>query len=734
MAAPVILVEATSRHAASGAPVLVRLAGGGGDRPYHYGGHHWRAGIANLPRAIASLEFDGSRLGGGGVAEAMELAWSPAGKESLAEVAGLYWADAPITVRVGPEGSDLPPLIASGRALDAPVDDSGTLRIPLADQAVDLKRPLLVDRWAGTGGVDGPIEWKGQVRPRAWGRCFNVPGRPLDPAFNIWCFGDPRRPWDAFVAIRDRGVPATAEDLSLLTWQGSVEATFTALRQSAPTDGGGVLCPSLASVKWWKQPTGDLRADIRGENAGGYVETAPEIAQRIVSARSTLAFAPGAVAAAVAARPAPYGWRVDAEGMEAAAVLSEMLAGVSLSWLIESGELDFRRWDWTAPVRVARSEGVVRRRLFKPVAGRKLGFRRNQAPMARGDLAAIVLAGDVTYEDGTPVEALKPAQPGADVTSDNKAKDTAAVAGRLALDVVESLDINVEAILSEALRQDDLLQVFDARTLVEGQPVGPVFLDFKRDQVDANGVITTALQLLGAKSADGTTWILDLDTVKVSPTETIGQRLTEIGAVGEDASAAVTVLHEALVTPAGGTARSILRAEADGVFSAFSLTANGPQRLGAFKLVADEMIFVDPQGGNPVTVLRYANNRWEFSADVYARRIVAGAIDFEFEGDRQLLDPSGWRQEFPGGMIMMGGRYRQQINSQTTFSIIFPRPFPNEVLSVGAIPRVSPYSNQKDLWLQLVNDPALQGATFGTQSSRTEDQRLDGFDWWAWGR
>lgn len=398
MVAPVILVEAQPRNAEDGAAVPLRLAGLGGLYPYFYGEQHYRAGIAGLPRTIASLDFDGEQLGGGGVPQAMELRWSPAGRALLAEAASLYWADAPITVRIGPEGDAMPPIVAAGLVQDAPVEGGG-LRITLSDAAADLKKALLTDRFAGTGGIEGPVELEGIIKSRAWGRCFNVPGQLIDRAANIWCFGDPRRAWQSFVQVRDRGVALTA--VQLLAWQGSAEATFAALKGAAVADGGVIVCPSIACVKLWTQATGDLKADIEGETAGGYVETAPEIVARLVAVRSTIPIAAGALAEAAAWRPAPSGWRIDNDTTTAADAISELLGDVSLSWLLIGGQLRFRRWEWTASTRVAHSHRVTRRSTVKPVGTRKLGYRRNWSPMARGDLAAIVLAQDVAYEDGT---------------------------------------------------------------------------------------------------------------------------------------------------------------------------------------------------------------------------------------------------------------------------------------------------------------------------------------------
>ena len=412
MAANVILVEAQPRRASDGVAGTVRLAGGGAKFPYDYGGVHWSGGITGLPRSIGSLDFEGDQPGGGGVSQALALEWAPGTNDKLDTLASLIWTDAPIVVRIGPENGNraLPPIVTGGKVLDASVE-GGVLRIALADDTADLKRPLLVDRFTGEGGIEGPIEWDGMLKPRAWGRCFNVVGRPIDTANNIWCFGDPTRPWLAFDSVRDMG--AATELLSLLGWQGSAAATFAALQAAVAPPGGGVACPSIACVKWWTEPSGDLRADIRGEHAGGYVESAPEIVWRIVAARSGLGFAPGTIAAAVAARPMPFGYFEDKETVSAADAISEILGDVSISWPVVDGLIHLRPWDWSPPVIEAVSVDVRRTKLHKPVGTRRLGYRRNQAPMPRGDLAAIVLSRDVVYEDGTPLETLRPAEGGA---------------------------------------------------------------------------------------------------------------------------------------------------------------------------------------------------------------------------------------------------------------------------------------------------------------------------------
>ena len=396
MAVPVILVDAQPRSAADGTVRVVALAGGGAVLPYPPG---YRAGVAALPTISAVLEFDEQEMGGGGVPQAAALRFAPSGAVALAEVADLYWTDAMIAVRIGAEDVGAPPVVLAGTVLETTVANGG-LQIALADPATDLKRPIIVDRFGGTGGIEGPADLAGVPKARSWGRCFNVAGKLLDPAHIIYCFGDPSRRLAGFDAVRDRGALATPATLTVLAWQGSVEATFAALRAAPATQGGGVLAPDIACIKWWTEPS-DLTADLRGEVAAGYVETAAEIAERIVAARSTIPFVAGTVAATAAARPAPFGWRVEDETTTAADALSAILGDVSTSWLLVGGAITLRPWTWSAPVVRATSFAVTRRASFRPVATRKLGYRRNWHPVSRGDLAAIVLVTDVLFADGT---------------------------------------------------------------------------------------------------------------------------------------------------------------------------------------------------------------------------------------------------------------------------------------------------------------------------------------------
>jgi hypothetical protein len=707
MSAPVILVEATPRRAADAAPVTVRLAGGGASAPYFYDQQHWRAGIAGLPKTIAALNFDGQQLGGGGTSQAMELSWGAASTAALAELSALYWDDAPIVVRVGPEGQGLPPIVTRGLVGQAPVE-RGVLKIAMADNLTDLNRPLLVDRFAGTGGLEGPPEFADLIKSRAWGRCFNVPGRQIDAAHHIWCFGDPNRSWAAFDQVRDKGVAPDLAAMTLLPPGASAAATFAALQAAQVIEGGGVCCPSIACVKWWKEPSGDLHADIRGETAGGYVETAPEIVARIVADRSALAFAAGTVAGAVAARSAPFGWRVDNDSTTAAAEISELLGGVSLSWLLVDDAIIFCPWDWTAPRRVARSFAVTRKSTVKPVGSRKLGYRRNWSPMARGDLAAIVLAQDVAYADGTPVEELKPAEAGA--TNSASPNSPLGPDGKTVQQVLDDLDLNSEAIIRQLLTADQIQRYNIARTTLEGKPVGTVLLEERAERIEGLEAVANTFLLLGAISADNTAFILDINTVKATPTSSLASAFKQL--IAGDSS--ISELNEVLHGPAGDEVRAVFKLDVNGNISGIVQTNNGA--TSDFSIIANRLIFVDPNGGNPRIPFKIENGILK-ATDVEVDRFKVGSISYMGIAPNQIVGKIFYQDSWAGGIAVdqVGGASQvwQQYGT-TAKPAKVSRTLPNNaVVAVRMFVNFQRTGGDNDrTWFRLRKDGGLLGTSY----------------------
>jgi hypothetical protein len=405
---PVVLITVQPRIPGTGATATLRLAGGGGVKPYHYAGEHWRAGIASLPRFKAELKFEEGGWTGGVVPTTGTIAWAPAGKAALSELAAYHWPRAAITIQEGFEEDGAFTTRLTGKVADAPIQDQ-QLVITVADLGADLDRPLVTSRFLGTGGVEGGAEAKGRSKRRTWGRAFNIEGRVLDKANNVFEFGDLIYPWQSFEVVRDKGRDA-APALAGVAWQGSVAATLEALRTSSPAVGTAVAAPSICCVKWWTQPAGPLTADVNGEIGAGYVETVPSIAERILVA---------AAGPAVTNTAAANAWRSDVAGIHVddgesvAAVLDRLLMGVSLVWLLDpAGTVTFREITFAAPIAAIASDSVKRLRTLPPVKTRRVGYKKANRTHNDGELAAILLEAGASFIQADPPGALDSA-PGA---------------------------------------------------------------------------------------------------------------------------------------------------------------------------------------------------------------------------------------------------------------------------------------------------------------------------------
>jgi hypothetical protein len=381
----VVWITASPRIVSTGAVAPVRLAGGGEAQPYYRDGQHFRAGVAGRPRFRAALGFDENGWTGGTVPTTANLVFKPAELALLNQLAALHWKDAPIVVEAGPEGGPWT-VILTGAVDDAAIDNHA-LVLTIADLSRSLDKPVITARFAGTGGIEGGSEAKGRVKRRSWGRAFNIEGRILDKANNIYEFGDPAFPWQQWDALRDMGRDASPA-LATIAWQGSAAATLAALVSSVPAQGSGVVAPSICCAKWWTQPHGPLSADVRGEIGTGYVETVPEIAARVSAAAGGPGIANAATMAAL--RGGAAGLHIGDDSETFAQALDRLFLGVSLSWVLQpAGTIRLREWSFAAPVETLRIlQPVTRQRSFAPVKTRRVGYRKAHRIHNDGEISA----------------------------------------------------------------------------------------------------------------------------------------------------------------------------------------------------------------------------------------------------------------------------------------------------------------------------------------------------------
>ncbi len=404
----IAFIDAYPRRTDTGAEVTVRLAGGGTDMPYRRNNENYHAGVVAMPRFRAAFGFDDNGWTGGTVPTTGELGFAPGESALLTSLLAYYWRDAAISIDTGEESGPLARRL-TGTVADVVANDGQAL-LTIADPSKRLDKPLLGAGFTGEGGIEGASEATGRAKRRSWGRVYNVEGGLLDKANNIYEFGDPSKPIGAFDAVRDKG---RAGGLVVLPWQGSIAATFAALQAANAPEGGCVAAPSIACVKWWTVPAGPLTADIRGENTGGYTETAAGIVAKLLSAVDGPALAD--LAAAEALRPAPCGVHIAVSTDTVAQAIDRLLLGVSLFWVLQpDATIRIGEWAWGAPSASFQAIFLGRERQLPPVKSRKVGYRRNHRVHSDSEIsAAVILADDVTYLDGTPLEDLKPAEGGA---------------------------------------------------------------------------------------------------------------------------------------------------------------------------------------------------------------------------------------------------------------------------------------------------------------------------------
>lgn len=389
----VMRIRAWPRLAATGAAVAVYLAGGNNDAP-HYDGQHYMAGVIADPRFEASVSFTDDGWAARAVPQVGAIGWLPAEPERLDPLTAYYWRDAAIEIDRIKDGVTTRRL--TGTIAEATIKE-GRLEITCADLSNRLDKPFITATFAGSGGIEGGDFAIGRVKRRSFGRVWNVEGRLLDKANNIYEFGDPAFPLQGCTALRDKGRTGL---LDILGWQGSVAATFAALQASNPVQGGGIFAPSIACAKWWTQPSGPLTADLQGE-AAGYAETPARIAAQLLAAVGGPAISN--LVAASALRPGQSGIHIGDNSETTASALDRLFQRVTLIWVLTpAGDIDVRPWTFAAPVEALNAIFISRERTVRPVKTRRVGYLKNERQHGDGEISIAVSSDDVLFPDGTP--------------------------------------------------------------------------------------------------------------------------------------------------------------------------------------------------------------------------------------------------------------------------------------------------------------------------------------------
>jgi hypothetical protein len=263
-----------------------------------------------------------------------------------------------------------------------------------------------------------------------------------------------------------------------------------------------------------------------------------------------------------------------------------------------------------------------------PAAGHIPGDPRDAAAPYWQQILNATDATTIYYPgSGKSLAELEPAQKGADVTGQNTSKDTAAVAGRTAQQVLDGMDINTQAILAAILNGDQLNQLIQAIGYSNGQPVGNVFLQFKGEQQGTNNSMAYQISVQASKNADNTAAILQMKQTITDGDNSNATLLQQVQVTGKANAASVKLLMDSFIQDGSSMANAILRTDADGVMGAFQVTSNGAKRMSSINLFADEFYFVDRnKNGPPINALTYSGGVWRLANTLYVSAIIADSV------------------------------------------------------------------------------------------------------------
>lgn len=121
---------------------------------------------------------------------------------------------------------------------------------------------------------------------------------------------------------------------------------------------------------------------------------------------------------------------------------------------------------------------------------------------------------------------------------------------------LSDIDLNAERIIdttlnltNQAFRLDNLTAVVDAlANLEDGSGLATIIQNEAQERIDGDTALASTLALIGSKSADNLSFILDLSKTKASPTETMAQRFNAIYAANASALALIQTEQNARVT------------------------------------------------------------------------------------------------------------------------------------------------------------------------------------------
>lgn len=275
--------------------------------------------------------------------------------------------------------------------------DLERLRINVRDNSYRLDLPLQQTLYGGTGGSDGTADIQGKPKPLCFGKCLNITPVLIAPA--SWIFQVNARAISAISAVYSDGAAVTASGVDYASYAALAAASITA-GQFATCLAEGLFRINFSST------AGVITADVLGDAVGGYVNTAANIAQRIITdfgGLSTSYLDTGSFNQLNTSQGAVIGWYSGAQSITASDALNQVLGGISAYWLCDSiGRITVGRIeepDASNPLLILDSTDVLDvsvlsmpDNLFPPNWRRRVGYQRNWTVQSGEALAGVVTA------------------------------------------------------------------------------------------------------------------------------------------------------------------------------------------------------------------------------------------------------------------------------------------------------------------------------------------------------
>lgn len=213
------------------------------------------------------------------------------------------------------------------------------------------------------------------------------------------------------------------------------------------------------------------------------------------------------------------------------------------------------------------------------------------------------------------------------------AEEAINVGGVPATTVIADIRRNSETAIAGALGRYALQQFVTALTYLEGEQIGTVVVREIDERIEGDAAIVETIDLIGAKSGDGTAFVLSSSLVVAQPTNaqavTLGTMVARVGT----AEASIMTFTEARVVGGSTFVKAGFEADNNGVVTGIYFTADGT--TAALKMTLDQLTIYRP-GTNTAAP---TSNDLLFSLDgtkLRLRDVVVDSIEIASVGPTEL--------------------------------------------------------------------------------------------------